>query len=118
MGEQPQSNLVWVDRQGVTKPLKKISQRARFPRLSLDGSRVLLGLGTYLAREGWTLDIARGVLSPLARKEMSHVIWTPDGSEVTGKSNQQSAIYQGPADRQWRGAETADPWWRPRSLSH
>ena len=82
--QPPQSSdPVWVDRQGHVEPLTTPSRVASVPRLSPDGHHLALNLGGLGAREIWTLEIARGILSPLVQEPSGGPVWTPDGKELT-----------------------------------
>ena len=107
----PGSRLVWVDRQGGVETLASNSKSPKWPRLSHDGSRLLLGFGRPLP-QAWTLDIADGTLSPWGRDQIGWGIWTPDGKGLTfgreGSIFRVSADGGGELERLTQGGETGD----------
>ena len=88
------SDPVWVDRQGRGELLTTPSRVASVPRLSPDGHHLALNLGGILAGERWTLEIARGILSPLVQELSGAPVWTPDGKELTFSLNIGSTLWR------------------------
>jgi eukaryotic-like serine/threonine-protein kinase len=72
--------LVWVDRQGVEKPINVPARWYFAPRLSPDATRVALEIDNDI----WILDLTRRMLRRLTadRAFESVPIWTPDGRAV------------------------------------
>ena len=82
--QMPDRELVWVDRAGRATPVGAKSGPYLLPRLSPDGARVALlrhenGFNTL-----WVYEMARGVLTPLTRREANAraLAWSPDGREL------------------------------------
>ena len=106
--QPPQSSdPVWVDRQGHVEPLTTSPRVASVPRLSPDGHHLALNLRGLSASEIWTLEIGRGILSPLVQAPPSGPkldnwgsfgpVWTPDGKELT--FSRRRTLFQTSADR-------------------
>ena len=70
--------LVWVDRQGRRSPLVEELSNYRLPRLSPDGSRLVVGEGWERA---WVHDLERG--GRVRIDGAIFPIWTPDGTRIT-----------------------------------
>ncbi len=73
-----QRNLVWVDRTGATREITSEQLPYRDPRLSPDGTRVVVGIEGDLA----VLDIERGTRRRLTFDGALEAAWTPDGRRV------------------------------------
>src|SRR4029453_11207851 len=75
-----QRRLVWVDRRGVEEDLGAPPDAYVYPRLSPDGSRVALDIGSK-NRDIWIWDIKRKLLErfTLDPAEDLNPRWTPDG---------------------------------------
>ena len=105
--QPPQSSdPVWVDRQGHVEPLTTSPRVASVPRLSPDGHHLALNLRGLSASEIWTLEIGRGILSPLVQAPSGPKldnwgsfgpVWTPDGKELT--FSRRRTLFQTSADR-------------------
>ena len=89
------TRLVWVDRQGSLELLAENSKSPKWPRLSPDGSRLLLGFGRPLP-QAWTLEFAGGSLSPWGPDPIGWGLWTPDGKGLT--FGREGSIFRVPAD--------------------
>jgi eukaryotic-like serine/threonine-protein kinase len=80
-----QRTLVWVDRQGLERPLAVSDWPVAQPRLSADGRRVLV-----VARgdpDVWQLDLTREAWTRLTfDANTSFPLWTPDGRQLTFSS--------------------------------
>ena len=80
--------LVWVDRQGTTQPLTDIQHAFHSPRLSPDGRRVAVTIGTRTEGQIWIYDIARATLTPLTFEGVNVIpIWTLDGRRLAFTSD-------------------------------
>jgi serine/threonine-protein kinase len=95
----PERSLDWVDRSGEAHPVPVPTRAYMSPRLSPDGSRIVVW--TQGDRTIWEYDLARGALSRVTSEgRNARVVWTPDGrrlafaSSVAGDEN---AIWM-PAD--------------------
>ena len=78
------NSLVWVNRNGTSEPISSIPRAAyEDPRLSPDGSRVLL------TRDGdiWIYELASGRSTRFTKDGSSLMgVWSPDGSSVAYSS--------------------------------
>ena len=86
--KEPERNLVFVDRKGVAAPVGTPLQRPyAFPRLSPDGSRVVVTL-QGIQSTLWLYDLASGIFTRLTFEGNNNwAAWTPDGKRVTYASN-------------------------------
>ena len=77
----PERLLVWVDRSGRIEPLPAPPRAYAYPRLSPDGSRVLVS--TQGDRNVWIYDITRGTTRRVTEDGRNMAaLWTPDGKQV------------------------------------
>ena len=96
--------LVWVDRDGRAERLATDAQRYIQPRLSPDGQRLALAVGSLTAdiqADIWIYDLLRGTTSRLTFDPARDVnpVWTPDGERVLFKSTRDGGgIYSKAAD--------------------
>ncbi len=58
-------SLVWVDRKGREDPIKAPLRAYNFPRISPDGTRLLLGITDQESNDIWIWDLARETLRRL-----------------------------------------------------
>jgi Tol biopolymer transport system component len=90
------SRLIWIDREGRTRPLDAEQRRYTHPRVSPDGTRVVLTLPRATGgSEIWIYDTERGTrvrLSPGG----SRPVWTADGKRITFQMDR--GLYSVPAD--------------------
>jgi len=78
-------SLAWVDRHGASVPLPAPSRSYFGPRLSPDGQRV--AVNTFGLLQVWSVDIARGTLSPVTVDGRSdHGVFAPDGKRIVFRS--------------------------------
>ena len=86
-----QRTLVWVDREGREEPLVLAPGGYTWPRISPDGTRVVVAMSGTEVRDLWTSDVARGTLSILTPDpaEDRVPLWTPDGERVVFRSNRE-----------------------------
>ena len=98
--EGAERRLVWVDRKGMVKTWVGPPRAYWFPRLSPDGRRLSVQIGT-VSSEVWTYDL-RGETPPRLTFEADNnlPIWTPDGKRLTFASNKLGAmnLFWKPAD--------------------
>jgi serine/threonine-protein kinase len=77
--------LAWVDRQGKSLLLPAPTRSYYAPRLSPDGQRV--AVNTLGPSQVWSVDIARGTLSPVTGDGPSdHGVFAPDGKRIVFRS--------------------------------
>jgi serine/threonine-protein kinase len=72
--------LVWVDRNGLEQPLPSAARQYSRPRLSPDGSRIAVEIGSHT----WVYDIRQDTLTRLLLEPgaIDSPVWTPDGRRV------------------------------------
>jgi dipeptidyl aminopeptidase/acylaminoacyl peptidase len=81
--------LVWVDRSGKARPALDELREYRHVRLSPDGRRVALSIGTSARSDLWVFDIASGTLTPLTTAGRTrNPAWSPDGRRLLYVSTQ------------------------------
>ena len=74
------SVLGWVDREGQMTPLTQARAQYQNPRISPDGSQVVVTIGS----DAWLYDIERDASTRLTEEgSNSYPAWTPDGQRVT-----------------------------------
>src|SRR6185436_1630687 len=74
------SRLMWVSRSGVEQPLNDVPRSYATPRMSPDGTRVLVQAGGL-----WIQDLARAAFTRIVSKDdqtTAFPIWTPDSRRV------------------------------------
>jgi len=87
--EDASRSLVWVDRKGQPQPLPAPMRQYNYVRLSPDGQRAVLAIGTSQQSDIWMYDVARGTLTRLTfQGDNGSPAWTPDGKRVTFRSVQ------------------------------
>lgn len=78
------ATLVWVDRDGNTKPIVSEQQDYQTPALSPDGQRLVL----RIAGDLWVYDLRRSTRTRLTFSGYNAVpLWTRDGNNVVYSSN-------------------------------
>ncbi len=75
------SHLMLVDRAGRTEQLTREPRGMRHPRVSPDGSRILVTIQEDEA-DLWLLDRTRSTLTRLTEDEGEAGVWSPDGEEI------------------------------------
>ncbi len=97
--------LVWVDQDGATHDAFDEPREFQFVRLSPDGRRAALGIGTGTGNDIWIMDFAAGTLTPLTTTGRSrNPSWSSDGRRVLYASN-----YSGQAALWWQPADGSGP---------
>jgi serine/threonine protein kinase/Tol biopolymer transport system component len=90
------SVLVWVDRHGTEQALPAEARAYNHPRLSPDGQRVALTIGSDDGQEGniWVDDLVRNILTKLTVQGgyNDFGFWTPDGRRITFISNREGQL--------------------------
>ena len=89
VGARAAGTLVWVDRQGREESVEALPRRYGWPRISPDGTRVVvhaLEQGNY---DLWVYDLARATSTQLTFDLAADTspIWTPDGGRVVFQSD-------------------------------
>jgi eukaryotic-like serine/threonine-protein kinase len=102
---QPQNadaTVGWVDARRTFEPLLTAARPYAYPRLSPDGGRIALTIGTGGRSDIWLYDIASATLQRLTNggAQNERPEWTPDGRRVLYRSDrgQRAAIWWQPAD--------------------
>jgi serine/threonine-protein kinase len=80
---EAQLTFVWTDRQGHVEPTGIPPQPYRYPRISPDGTRIVL-VSNADERDLWVWDLRQKVLTRLTTEKGldSYPVWTPDGRRV------------------------------------
>jgi serine/threonine-protein kinase len=96
--------LVWVDRDGRTKPLTGESGSYEWPRLSPDGKKVAVADRSEDGKiDIWVLDIEREARSRLTLDGTNITpCWTPDGEQIAFGSLRRSS---GVVELFWKSAD-------------
>ena len=79
------SAVVWVDRKGtvVERAVNDLVSNPRDPRLSPDGTRLLLVTGAFSDGDLWSYDLGGRPPIPLALPgDNRHAVWSPDSQRV------------------------------------
>jgi Tol biopolymer transport system component len=90
--------LVWVDRKGAEQPLPAPPLAYGVPRLSPDGSRILVELDDQI----WLYDVQRDTTTRVTFEGTvnQNPVWTPDGKRVVFRSDR-----DGPSNLFWQLAD-------------
>ena len=77
-------SLVWVDRKGHEEPINAPPRPYGSPRISPDGTRLLLGFTDQQSNDVWIWDLERETLRRLTVAPGSDSLaqWTPDGRRI------------------------------------
>jgi serine/threonine-protein kinase len=99
---RPERELVWVGRDGKTEPLGAPPRAYLYPRLSPDGTKVLLDIRDQDS-DIWVWDLRRKALTNVTRNPAldRFPLWMPDGKQFVFVSNRDqgmSVIYRQHAD--------------------
>jgi serine/threonine-protein kinase len=94
-----QSKLVWVDRKGVEQTLAAPLHAYAWPRVSPDGTRVVVEIGES-GGQLWIYDLGRETLSLLTLEGAgnNNPAWTPDSKRVTFTSGAPGNLFWELAD--------------------
>lgn len=87
--ERRERELVWVNRQGIARPLGAPLHAYASPALSPDGRRLAVTIQDQ-TNSIWTYDLLRRTLTRLTfEANCSHPVWSPDGRWVTFESTRE-----------------------------
>ena len=97
-----QRTLLWVDRQGDEEPIAAPPRAYQQPRLSPDGTRVVL-VSADEEQDLWVWDLARTTLTRLTFDPSldQAPVWTPDSRRLffsSARASGESNLYVQPAD--------------------
>ncbi len=85
---QPDSSLVWIDRDGNVEALPFDPQSFDKPRLSPDGGRIAVEIRGANDTQIWIYEVERGGTQPLTVEGINeNPVWSPDGEWVYFESN-------------------------------
>jgi serine/threonine-protein kinase len=87
-------SLVWVDRKGNEEPIKAPPHAYAAPRVSPDGTRLVVGISDEGNGDLWTWDLARETLRRLtfAPSYEGMPVWTPDGRRIVFTSDRSGVV--------------------------
>jgi serine/threonine-protein kinase len=88
--------LLWVSRDGKSRPAAEERRPYNHPRVSPDGKRIVFSIQEESGQQAWVYDIERGAYTKITTKGGGRPIWTPDGSKIVFSSGGQ--LYWAPAD--------------------
>ena len=81
--QAPRTRLIWLGRDGVTRPISPELRDFASPRLSPDGRRLAVLITEAGKRDIWIYDLDTGTLSRLTNLgTVTSAEWTHDGSHV------------------------------------
>jgi serine/threonine-protein kinase len=101
------NKLVWVDREGRSKPVTEEENEYLYPRASPDGKQLAVSLQTDEGRSVWLYDLEGGRSRRLTFEGMHFVsLWTRDGQRLTFHSDHAGG--QGIFWREVRGSSLAE----------
>jgi serine/threonine-protein kinase len=83
-GSESRRRLMLVDRDGKSTPIGSEMRRFNFPRISPDGQRIAVEIGTGSGFDIWTYDQGSHTLSPFTtdRRSIRPSDWTTDGKRL------------------------------------
>jgi len=87
--------LVWVNREGKEEPLSAAPNQYTFFRISPDGKRVALTVGTPPKDHIWIWDAVRETMTRLTLDEGTDnmtPLWTPDGKRIVYTSSRENLM--------------------------
>ncbi len=86
-----QRTLLWVDRNGKEQPLAFTPDSYSEPRISPDGKRLALTIGTSNNSDLWILDLTRGIRDRLTfnKAQEQNPLWTRDGKQIAYASDRE-----------------------------
>jgi serine/threonine-protein kinase len=89
-GSQSPTRLLWADRSGATRPALAESRDFSQPRISPDGKKIAVSIGTTgMSGSIWIHDVDSGTLTPLtASVGVRNAAWSPDSRRILYVSTQ------------------------------
>jgi serine/threonine-protein kinase len=100
------TRLVWVDRVGKEEAIAAPDGPYFFPRISPDGTRVVLTIGSPGSSDIWIWDFVHKNLTRLTfNASGAPALWTPDGKRIVYTSQRENNVYWKVAD----GTGTSEP---------
>jgi protease II len=83
-GSAQEVTLVWVNREGKEEPLGTPPNSYAYPKISPDGTRVALSIGSWPDLDIWIWDIVRKSLSKLTFEKTRDMepVWAPDSKRI------------------------------------
>ena len=98
-----ESSMVWVDREGLEEPLNLPPNTYLWPRVSPDGTRVAMVVGSADNGDVWVSELARGTLTNLTTDPANDrlPLWTLDGERVafaSDRGDRQEGVFSKLAD--------------------
>ncbi len=90
----PGRTLVWVDREGKEEPLNADPGEYNFFKISPDGNKVALTVGSTGRADVWIYDLDRENLMRLTLNEGNDAtpLWTPDGKRIIYYSSREGPL--------------------------
>ena len=86
---EPARRLLWADRSGATRPAITESRDISHLRISPDGQRVALSIGSVSGGKIWVHDVGNGTVTPLTASDGArNAAWSRDGRRVLYVSTQ------------------------------
>jgi serine/threonine-protein kinase len=87
-------SLVWVDRKGREEPINAPLRAYGTPRISPDGTRLLLGINDRDGNDTWIWDFERETLRRVtfAPSTDALAVWTPDSRRIVFTSDREGVL--------------------------
>jgi eukaryotic-like serine/threonine-protein kinase len=104
-GSVSRQTLVWVNREGKEEPLKAPPNQYRTVRISPDGTRVALTVGSIKNYHIWIWDLFREIPTQLTLDKNTdniYPVWTPDGKRIVYTSSREDVLM---GDLYWRASD-------------
>ena len=98
---QSQAELVWVDRNGNATPVTAMRRAFETPKISPDGTRVLVRIGIPPRSDIWVYEMTRDTWTRLTTQATNlAAVWSPDGRQIAFSSNRNGGfdLYVMPSD--------------------
>ena len=111
---ETERTLVWVDRQGREEPVGAPSRAYGWPRVSPDGTRLVVGIADPANIDVWVYDLTRATPRRLTFDDAADTdpLWTPNGERVVFRSDREGGGLF------WRAADGTGPVERLTSSPH